>query len=81
MTEPNPNTAPTPSEPPTPTPDPTPTPPVNPTPTPPANDNQGDRLDRLESLVTGLVETVNKLLPGDDKPTRKPWTHFGSRER
>jgi hypothetical protein len=63
--------------------DPTPIPVPTPTPDPPANPptDSGDRLDRLENLVTGLVETVSKLIPGDDQPTRKPWTHYGSRER
>lgn len=67
-----------------PTPAPTPDPPA-PTPAPepvstPAHDS-GDRLDRLEGIVNGLVEAVNKLIPNDEKPTRKPWTHFGSRDR
>jgi hypothetical protein len=79
MTEPNPNPTPPVDPPPTPPADPTPTPPVEPTVNPPADN--GDRLDRLENLVTGLVETVSKLIPGDDKPTRKPWTHYGSRDR
>lgn len=82
MADPDPD--PTPPSPPDPTP-PTPTdpplvPPV-PDPTPTPSSNSGDRLDKLEGLVTGLVEAVNKLIPGDEKPTRRPWTHIGSKDR
>lgn len=47
--------------------------PAPPPATPPAGD--GDRLDRLEGIVTGLVDIVAGLTPKDEQPTKLPWTH------
>lgn len=70
-----------PADPPTdPTPPPTP-PPVPPTPNPTPTDDTNTRIGRLETLITSLTETVAKLIPSDDKPTARPWTHMGSKRR
>lgn len=61
---------------PDPTPDPEPPPEPDPTPAPGAS---GDRLDRLEGIVNGLVDIVAALAPKDEAPTKTPWTHRGSR--
>lgn len=71
---PNPPAPPSPPEPPNP---PDPTPPVAPPSNPPASNN--DRMDRLEQTLTGLVDTVAKLIPNDDPPHKRPWTHIGSK--
>lgn len=66
-----------------PTPVPANDPPVIPTPppTPTPSTTPMDRLDKLEGVVDGLITLVEKILPNDDQPTKKPWTHIGSREK
>lgn len=41
----------------------------------------GDRLDRLEGIVNGLVDMVAALAPKDDRPLKRPWTHRGGARR
>jgi len=83
----DPPTPPTPpaNDPPTPPTPPANDPPTPPTPpTPPANDPpkppEGDRLSVVEKSLETLTALVTKLIPPEDKkPTRKPWTSWGSR--
>ncbi|GIH29357.1 hypothetical protein Aph01nite_76670 [Acrocarpospora phusangensis] len=52
--------------------------PPTPPPTPPPADpphGPGDRLDRIENVVNGLVDIVAGLTPKDAGPTKLPWTH------
>lgn len=74
MTQPTPEPTQIPS--PEPTPEPTPEPQLPPS----GHGDSSERLDRLEGLVSGLIDAVNKLIPSDDKPVRKPWTHYGSKD-
>lgn len=48
----------------------TPPPPAH---VPPAGD--GERIDRIENVVNGLVDIVSALAPRDERPTKLPWTH------
>jgi len=53
-----------------------------PEPAPTPVDGSGDRLDRLENIVGGLVDIVAGLAPKDETPTKVPWTHrFGRNDR
>lgn len=69
---------------------PDPAPPAAPEPPAPApvpdSGNDGDRLSRVESMVTNLTETVTGLLDAitgsnDEKPQKLPWTAWGSRNK
>lgn len=55
--------------------------PPNPPATPAANPDTNSRMDRMESILTTLTETVSRLIPSDDKPVKRPWTHAGMRRR
>jgi len=46
--------------------------------TPPASTDTNTRMDRMESLLASLTETVAKLIPSDHAPVKRPWTHAGS---
>lgn len=55
-----------------------PPPPSNPAPPDPSHGGS-ERLGALEKVVETLVETVTKLIPSDERPVKKPWTHWGSK--
>ena len=73
-----------PADPPKPDPVEPPPPPPTPVPDPPKGDGT-DRLDKLETTLGNLVETVadlvGKIAPSGDEvqPQKKPWTHWGSK--
>lgn len=71
--------APEPEPGPAPEPEPEPAPEPGPGPAPEPGTGNSDRLDRLESIVGGLVDIVAGLAPKDERPSKLPWTHRGGR--
>jgi len=68
----DPENEPTPEPMPEPTPEPTPDP--DPEPAPKTPDDTAERLNRMEGLITSLVDKIATLIPDTPVvPTKKPW--------
>lgn len=71
----DPENEPTPEPTPEPAPEPTrPEPAPEPAPEPTRKDDTGQRLDRMEGLISSLVDKIATLIPDTPVvPTKKPW--------